>query len=276
MCNQSRYFHRVRNVCYDIIDVVKKECDAMFLGVPIWKIIVDAYFVWVLVVFLVKFLLSNKRMLSIASSFLLVYILALIANYFDLLISSKVLAYLAEWLPILMIVIMAPDIRRSLEFVWKADSRNENVVMGSERTKQAIVDAAMYLSNQQIGALMTIEKHNTLDQYAERAIMMNSEVSKEVLINIFTPNTPLHDGAVIIRGDTILCAAAYFVLSDNQNFEKTTGSRHRAGLGISEITDSLTIIVSEETGSVSIAVEGIMLKINDRDKLMEYINMFMK
>lgn len=248
----------------------------MFLGVPIWKIIVDAYFVWVLVVFLVKFLLSNKRMLSIAASFLLVYILALIANYFDLLISSKVLAYLAEWLPILMIVIMAPDIRRSLEFVWKADSRNENVVMGSERTKQAIVDAAMYLSGQQIGALMTIEKHNTLDQYAERAIMMNSEVSKEVLINIFTPNTPLHDGAVIIRGDSILCAGAYFVLSDNQNFEKTTGSRHRAGLGISEITDSLTIIVSEETGSVSIAVEGIMLKINDRDKLMEYINMFMK
>jgi diadenylate cyclase len=96
------------------------------------------------------------------------------------------------------------------------------------------------------------------------------------LINIFTPNTPLHDGAVIIRGDYILCAGAYFVLSDNQNFDKTMGSRHRAGLGISEITDSLTIICSEETGSVSIAVEGIMLKINDRDKLMEYINMFMK
>ena len=248
----------------------------MIFGVPIWKVIVDAYFVWVLVVFLVKFLLSNKRMLSIASSFVLIYVLALIANYFDLLISSRVLSYLTEWLPILIIVIMAPDIRRSLEFVWKADSRNENVVMGSERTKQAIVDAAMYLSSQQIGALMTIEKHNTLDQYAERAIMMNSEVSKEVLINIFTPNTPLHDGAVIIRGDTILCAGAYFVLSDNTNFEKTTGSRHRAGLGISEITDSLTIIVSEETGSVSIAVEGIMLKINDRDKLMEYINMFMK
>jgi diadenylate cyclase len=248
----------------------------MIFGVPIWKVIVDAYFVWVLVVFLVKFLLSNKRMLSIAASFILIYILALVANYFDLLISSKILSYLAEWLPILLIVIMAPDIRRLLEFVWKADSRNENVVMGSERTKQAIVDAAMYLSSQKIGALMTIEKHNTLDQYAERAIMMNSEVSKEVLINIFTPNTPLHDGAVIIRGDSILCAGAYFVLSDNENFEKTTGSRHRAGLGISEITDSLTIIVSEETGSVSIAVEGIMLKINDRDKLMEYINMFMK
>jgi diadenylate cyclase len=248
----------------------------MWNDIPIWKIIVDAYIVWVLVVFVVKFLLSNKRMLAVVSSFLLVYFLAFLANYFDLFISSKILGYLTQWLPIVLIVIMAPDIRRSLEFVWKADSRNEELVMGSERTKQAIVDTAMTLSGQKIGALITIEKHNTLDQYAERAIMMNSQVSKEVLINIFTPNTPLHDGAVIIRGDSILCAGAYFVLSDNQNFEKTTGSRHRAGLGISEITDSLTIIVSEETGNVSIAVEGIMLKINDRDKLMEYINMFMK
>ncbi|MDI6452156.1 diadenylate cyclase CdaA [Peloplasma aerotolerans] len=248
----------------------------MIFGIPIWKVIVDAYIVWVLVFFLVKVLVSNKRMLSIAISFLFVYILAYFANQFNLLISTPVLTYLAEWMPILMIVIMAPDIRRSLEVVWKADARSETLVMGSEKTKQSIVDAAMYLSSQNIGALITIEKHNTLDQYADRAIMMNSEVSKEVLINIFTPNTPLHDGGVIIRGDSILCAGAYFILSDNENFDKTMGSRHRAGLGISEMTDSLTVIVSEETGHVSIAVEGIMLKINDRDKLMEYINMFMK
>jgi diadenylate cyclase len=248
----------------------------MLFGVEIWKIVVDAYIVWVLAVFLVKFLVSNKRMLSIAITFLFVYLLAFLANLLDLVVSTVFLNYLQEWMPILMIVIMAPDIRRSLEIVWKSDSRNEMIVMGSERTKHSIIEAAMYLSSQKIGALMTIEKHNTLDQYAERAIMMNSEVSKELLINIFTPNTPLHDGAVIIRGDLIVCAGAYFVLSDNQNFEKTTGSRHRAGLGISEITDSLTVIVSEETGNVSIAVEGIMLKINDRDKLMEYINMFMK
>lgn len=248
----------------------------MIFGVQIWKLIVDAYFVWVLIVFILKFLLSNKRMLSIAFSFVLVYVLAFIANYFDFLISSTILSYLTQWLPIGMIIIMAPDIRRSLEVVWKADSRNENVVMGSEKTKQALIDAAMYLSSQKIGALMTIEKHNTLDQYAERAIMMNSEVSKEILINIFTPNTPLHDGAVIIRGDSILCAGAYFVLSDNSNFEKTTGSRHRAGLGISEITDSMTVIVSEETGSISIATEGVMLRITSRDNLTEYINMFMK
>jgi diadenylate cyclase len=248
----------------------------LFGSIPIWKLIVDLYIVWVLVFFLVQFIVTNKRMLSIAISFMFIYLLAYFANYFELLVSTPILKYLTEWLPFLVVVVMAPDLRRSLEIVWKADARRETLVMGSEKTKQNIVDAAMFLSSQQIGALMTIEKHNTLDQFAERAITMNSEVSKEILINIFTPNTPLHDGAVIIRGDRILCAGAYFVLSDNQNFDKTMGSRHRAGLGISEITDSLTIICSEETGSVSIAVEGIMLKINDRDKLMEYINMFMK
>ena len=248
----------------------------MLFDVPIWKIIVDAYFVWIMIFFLVKVLISNKRMLSIASSFLLVYILAYIAAELELLISKPILSYLAEWMLVLLIVIMAPDIRRSLEIIWKKDSKNEALVMGSEKTKFSILDAAMYLASHKIGALITIEKHNTLDQFSERAIMMNSKISKELIINIFTPNTPLHDGAIIIRGDNILCAGAYYVLSDNQNYDKTMGSRHRAGLGISEITDSLTIIVSEETGRISLCIEGIMLRINDRDKLMEYISMFMK
>ncbi len=248
----------------------------MLFDIPIWKIIIDAYFVWILVFFIVKVLISNKRMLSISLSFLFVYMLAYVANTLDLLVSKPVLVYLAEWMPVMLIIIMAPDIRRSLEIIWKADSRNEELVMGSEKTKHNILDATMYLASHKIGALITIEKHNTLDQFSERAIMMNSEVSKELLINVFTPNTPLHDGAVIIRGDNILCAGAYFVLSDNQNYDKTMGSRHRAGLGISEITDSLTIIVSEETGRISLCIEGIMLKINERDKLMEYISMFMK
>lgn len=248
----------------------------MIFGTPIWKLIVDAYVIWVMVFFFMKFLVTNKKILSVILSFVFIYIIAYFANYFGIIVSSIILDYLTEWLPIALIVVMAPDLRRSIENIWKADTKRDNIVMGSEKTKQNIVDAAMFLSSQQIGALMTIEKHNTLDQYADRAIQMNSIVSKEILINIFTPNTPLHDGAVIIRGDQILCAGAYFVLSDNQNFDKTMGSRHRAGLGISEVSDSLTIIVSEETGSVSIAVEGIMLKLNDRDKLMEYINMFMK
>jgi diadenylate cyclase len=248
----------------------------MIFGQPIWKIALDFYIIWILVFFLLKFLITNKRMLSVVLSFVFVYVIYYISNLADIIATSQVLGYVVSWLPIILIIIMAPDLRRSLEIVWKQDKSKEDFEMGSERTKQQIVDAVMHLASQSIGALITIEKHNTLDQYADRAIMMNSDVSKEILINIFTPNTPLHDGAVIIRGDHILCAGSYFVLSDNQNYDKTMGSRHRAGLGISEITDSLTILVSEETGNVSVAIEGILLKMNDRDKLMEYLNMFMK
>lgn len=248
----------------------------MIFGEPIWKVVVDAYIVWIFVYFVFKFIVHNKRMLNLVVSFAFVYVIAYVATRFDLIVSGPVLTYVIEWLPIIFIFIMAPDIRRSLEVLWKSDAKKSSLVMGSEKTKQNIVDAVMALSESKTGALITIEKHNTLDQYAERAVMMHSEVSKELLINVFTPRTPLHDGAVIIRGDEILCAGAYFVLSDNQNFDKTMGSRHRAGLGISEMTDSMTLIVSEETGSMSIAIEGIMLKIGNREKLMEYVNMFMK
>ncbi len=248
----------------------------MIFGQPIWKFVIDFYIIWILVFFLLKFLVSNKRMLSVVMSFIVVYIVYYVSDAADIIASTKILSYIVQWLPIMLIIIMAPDLRRSIEIVWKRDQVREDFEMGSERTKQHIIDAVMVLASQSIGALITIEKHNTLDQYAERAIMMNSEVSKEVLINIFTPNTPLHDGAVIIRGDSIVCAGAYFVLSDNQNYDKTMGSRHRAGLGISEITDSLTILVSEETGTISVAIEGILLRMNDREKLMEYLNMFMK
>ncbi len=245
-------------------------------GVPIWKILIDFYIVWIVVFFAVKFLVKNKRVFNIALTSLFVFALWIVSGLLDLSVSRSILDVAIPLLPLAVIVIMAPDLRRALEMFWKRDVRKESFVMGNERTKENIIDAALELSSKKTGALITIEKHNTLDQYAERAITMNADVTKEVLVNIFTPLSPLHDGAVIIRGDKILCAGAYFILSDNQNFDKTMGSRHRAGLGISEVSDSMTIIVSEETGLMSIAIEGIMLRINDREKLTEYVNMFMK
>jgi diadenylate cyclase len=248
----------------------------MLYGTPIWKIIVDAYILWIFVYFFLKYLLTNKRMVAIAMVVLFIFLVTHIAEMLNLLISTPFLVYIRNWLPIAVVLIMAPDIRRSIELIWKAEDSKRGFVMGSEKTKESIIDAALHLAMDKTGALITIEKYNTLDQYAERAVMMNSQVSKELLINIFTPKTPLHDGAVIIRGDHILCAGAYFILSESENFDRTMGSRHRAGLGISEITDSMTIVVSEETGNISVAIEGILLRINDREKLMEYINMFMK
>lgn len=240
------------------------------------KILLDGYIVWIVVYFLISFFIGSKRVFKIFLSVVFIYLITFFAKHFKLEASYEILAYVETWLPLALIVILAPDIRRSFETAWLLDNKKDMAVLGSQETKNHIVEAVMYLSSQKIGALITIEKHNSLDQYADRAIIMNSLVSKELLINIFTPLTPLHDGAVIIRGDSIRCAGAYYVLSESTKYDKTMGSRHRAALGISEVTDSFTIVVSEETGTISIVMEGIMLKINDREKIYEYLNMFMK
>lgn len=239
-------------------------------------IILDFYFVWIIVVFVLRFALRNRKAISLMCIMAVILIIALISNYLKLTISQPIYAYIVTWCPIIMIIILAPEIRKALEGVWKNSNKGEILVSTNEQTKKSIADAAEFLSLRKIGALITIEKYNSLDQYAEKAIQMNSDVSKELLINIFSPLTPLHDGAVIIRGDKIRCAGAYYVLTETNNFDKTMGSRHRAALGVSEVSDSLTVVVSEETGSISITLEGIMLKVSDKDKLLEYIDMFMK
>lgn len=241
-----------------------------------WQTLLDFYLIYVLIVLVLKFVLRNKRVFSMFLFYMSMWGIFAFADYLGLSIASAVYQELPLLLLIFIIVIGAPDFRLTLESLWKETTRQGTIIMGSERTKSEIIKAAVTLSRQNIGGLITIEKHNNLDQYAQRAITLNSEVSNELLVNIFTPNTPLHDGAVIVRGDKIICAGAYFILSSNENFEKTTGSRHRAALGISEITDSLTVVVSEETGSISLAINGVMTKMKDENTLNEYLSLFMK
>lgn len=239
-------------------------------------IILDFYFAWIIIIFILKFTLKNKKAISLSLIVGIILIISFIAQGLNLPLSSKIYGYTVPMIPLFMIIILAPEIRKALEGIWKSSNKGEILVSSNENTKKSIADAAEFLSLRKIGAIITIEKYNSLDQYAEKAIQMNSDVSKELLINIFSPLTPLHDGAVIIRGDKIRCAGAYYVLTETNNFDKTMGSRHRAALGISEVSDSLTVVVSEETGSISITLEGIMLKVSDKEKLLEYIDMFMK
>lgn len=242
----------------------------------ILSIVLDAYLLWIIVYFILTFFLGSKRVFRIFLVILFIYILTWVAGLLNLQISYQILDYVSYWIPLFVVLVLSPDIRRSFESAWVSETALEGMTIGSQETKTHVVEACMYLSSQNIGALITIEKYNSLDQYAERAIIMNAKVSKELLINIFIPNTPLHDGAVIIRGDEIRCAGAYYVLSETEKHDKTMGSRHRAALGISEVSDSLTIVVSEETGIITIVVEGIMIKANDREKMYEYINMYIK
>lgn len=236
----------------------------------------DLYIFWAVVFFFLSFFLSSKRVFKLLIIVIFVYLLAWGVEKLNLKISFTILKEVRFWLPIFVIVILSPDIRRSFENIWLNESKSESVSLNTEETKQEIIEAALFLSSQRHGALITIEKYNSLDSFAEKAIIMDAVVSKELLVNIFEPNTPLHDGAVIIRGNEIRCAGAYYFLSETEKHDKTMGSRHRAALGVSEISDSLTIVVSEETGNISIVIEGIMIRANDHEKLLEYLNMYLK
>lgn len=174
---------------------------------------------------------------------------------------------------LLPIIIKAPYLRHHLnQFTFRKKSKQ--FIIANSNTYEQILEFVEEMSEKKIGALLTLEKYNSLEQFAKKSILIDGFVSKELLMNIFIPNTPLHDGAVIIRGNKILSAGAYFMLSEKHNFKHKTGSRHRAALGISEITDSMTIIISEETGNVSIALEGILLKIKDINQIREYLTTF--
>ena len=175
-----------------------------------------------------------------------------------------------------LMIVFQPELRRALVELGQKnivstlipfdDTRNQNERF-SERSINEIVKATVEMAKVKTGALIIIEKDIDLSEYERTGIELDSTISSQLLINIFEHNTPLHDGAVIIRGDRIVSATCYLPLSDNMGLSKELGTRHRAGVGISEVTDSLTIIVSEETGRISVAVGGKLLRNIDGDLL---------
>ncbi len=236
----------------------------------------DFYFVFILVAFFMTVLLNNKRLLTGVFLVLIATGIYFLANILELTATEKIYGYLITYAPIGLVVIYAPDIRKHFERLGTKEVRNITE-KSHERVRESVVDACQYLASKKYGAIITLEKNTSLDIYANKAIMMDSHVSKELLISIFTPNNnPLHDGAVIIRGNRIRCASAFYEIAEGDEIDNAIGSRHRAALGISQVSDSLTVVVSEETGSISIASEGILVKMRSIDNLKDYIRTFVR
>lgn len=252
----------------------------IFKNMEVYQALISGVVIWLFFILYFRILIMNKRTRIILGSLLLVQLLAIsfiIFRLFAEFLQIPITIIVFILLPVVASFIIIDDIKEFIEQILKFNiADKKKILMGSNKTKESIIDAVMQLSLTKTGALITIEKQVSLDFFVQKAISLQSEVSKELLLNIFVPKTPLHDGGVIIRGDKILCAGAYYHLSSNDSFDKTTGSRHRAGLGVSEESDSVTIIVSEETGDISLAYEGILVKIYDREKLLEYLNTVMK
>ncbi|MFW6298175.1 MAG: diadenylate cyclase [Bacillota bacterium] len=144
--------------------------------------------------------------------------------------------------------------------------------MIEDEVKYEIMDSVDYLSRHRIGAIITFERSNSLEEYINSAFLLKAPLSSELLSSIFYPNTPLHDGAVIVKENTIMCAGAYFPPSDNPKIPKYLGSRHRAAIGVSEISDAFTIIVSEQTGQISVTVDGYL----DQDISAESLELYLQ
>lgn len=186
---------------------------------------------------------------------------------------------------IAMIIVFQPEFRKALEqlgrknvlvSLFSFDNAKNTEQRFTDKTINEIVRAAFEMGRAKTGALIVIEQDIILNEYERTGIALDAVLSAQLLINIFEHNTPLHDGAIIVRGDRIISATCYLPLSDNMELSKDLGTRHRAGVGISEVTDSLTVIVSEETGAVSIAVGGHLIRNIDADYLKEKLSYMQK
>ena len=227
--------------------------------------------------------IKNTKAWVLLKGIIIVVIFALIAYILNLKTILWIAGKTISVGIIALVIIFQPELRRALEQLgrkkilfglFRFNDGREKGERFSSKTAEEIVRACFDMGAAYTGALIVIEQDMVLEEYEKTGITVDGLVTSQLLINIFEHNTPLHDGAVIIRGDRVVAATCYLPLSDNNNLNKALGTRHRAGVGISEVTDSMTIIVSEETGKVSVAVGGELIHDIDADSLrnkLEYL-----
>ncbi|UTX65248.1 diadenylate cyclase CdaA [Streptococcus constellatus] len=225
-----------------------------------WSIVINiidiALVAWILFYF-TKAIAGTKIMILVRG--VLIFVLAqILANAIGLTTVSWLINQVITYGVIAAVVIFTPEIRTGLERLGRAtDLFSTAPISAEENMVQAFVKAVNYMSPRKIGALVAIQVSRTLQEYIATGIPLDADVSGELLINIFIPNTPLHDGAVIVRDNKIAVSCAYLPLTENTGISKEFGTRHRAAIGLSEVSDALTFVVSEETGGISITHNGV-------------------
>lgn len=227
--------------------------------VELSKNIIDILLVWLVLYYVLKSLSKNVKMAMLFKGILFVFALKIFSDLLGLVTIGFLLDYVIEWGILALIVIFQPEIRNVLERIGRSQLLGRHKVLSvdeRERVVYEIVNAMDALRKTRTGALIVIERDNSLGDYIEKSQKIYASVSSALLQSIFFPNNPLHDGGVIIQGDQITSASAVFPTSDNARLSKRLGTRHRAALGIAEITDCISLIVSEETGRLSIAING--------------------
>ena len=240
-----------------------------------WLSVIDILLVTLIFYGLLYWLRGTQAMVLLRGVILIVVVLVLITS----LVNLPAFSWLVQnSLPALLLsvpVVFAPEIRRALERIGRAGTLliapNKTNDPNYEQTIQPVVTAVARLSARQHGALIILQRLDHLDEYIESGVRMDASTSPELLLQIFYPNTPLHDGAAILAGPKVVAAACVMPLSSsgilNRSPERQMGLRHRAALGISEVSDAIAVVVSEETGAISIAHAGRMIRRIDPERL---------
>lgn len=229
---------------FNLFDLLINAIDILLVTFVIYKLIM---------------VIKGTKAVQLLKGIFVVLIVTLISDKFHLQTLNWMMEQVLIWGVVAFVIIFQPELRRALEqlgrggFFSRSGHQEEDE---QEKMVEAIVKATDYMAKRRIGALISVERETGLADYIETGIPLNANISSELLINIFIPNTPLHDGAVILQKNSVAAAACYLPLSESPFISKELGTRHRAALGISEVTDSLTVIVSEETGSISLTKNG--------------------
>ncbi|MFC4410306.1 diadenylate cyclase CdaA [Chungangia koreensis] len=220
--------------------------------------IIDVLLVWFVIYKLIAIIKGTKAVQLLKGIFVII-IARIVTEVVGLDTLGWLMQMVLDWGFIAIIIIFQPELRRALEQIGRGKlfaRSSQQELEERNRLIEAMVKSVSYMAKRRIGALISIERETGLTDYIETGIPIQSEITSELLINIFIPNTPLHDGAVIIQKNRIAAAACYLPLSESPFISKELGTRHRAALGLSEVTDAITVVVSEETGAVSLTANG--------------------
>lgn len=244
----------------DLFDLLINTIDILLVTYLIYKLIM---------------VIKGTKAVQLLKGIFVILIVTLISEKLEFQTLNWIMQQILSWGVVAFVIIFQPELRRALDQLGRGRffSRTGNKEdEEQEKIVESIAKATDYMAKRRIGALISIERETGLADYIETGIPLNANISSELLINIFIPNTPLHDGAVILQKNSVAAAACYLPLSESPFISKELGTRHRAALGISEVTDSLTVIVSEETGAISLTKNGELHRDLKLDKFKELLS----
>lgn len=239
--------------------------DTVTIQALIFKVL-DISVIWWIVYQVLKLIKTNVRAIQIVKGALWIYLINLASQWFNLTLLASFTSEVITWGILAVIIIFQPEIRAGLEQLGRNSALKKKSTLSGDWI-QDVLTAMNLLSQEEIGALIVIEKRVLLDEYARTGTELDANISTALLRTIFNPNTPLHDGAVLIRDGRLFCAGAILPSTQSDELDSELGTRHRAALGVSELSDSITLVVSEETGKCSLAHRGQLYRFQSASEL---------